>query len=125
MCFIFAYLIITENVRIIFEEVTMEALQLDSKFKTYFLSFDEPHMSSMSGGHPLTYKQGDQIVVTDSETVQPGLILVSTSLGVRLCRYELRNGVGALNPPLNLLNQNCIILGQVTNHPLHREDLGN
>ncbi len=94
----------------------MEALQLESNLKTYFLSCDEPHMSSMSGGHPITYNQGDQMVIINSPIVKPGLILVSTSLGVRLCRYELKNGEGTLNPPLNVLNQSCIILGQVVDH---------
>jgi SOS-response transcriptional repressor LexA len=94
----------------------MEAIQLDSNFKTYFLSCDEPHMSSMSAGYPITYNQGDQIVVDNSKDVKPGLILVSTSLGIRLCRYEIKSGEGVLSPPLNVLNQSCIILGQVVDH---------
>lgn len=94
----------------------MEALQLESNLKTYSLSCDEPHMSSMSGGRHITFNQGDQMVVIDSPFVKPGLILVSTSLGIRLCRYELKNGEGILNPPLNVLNHSCIILGQVVDH---------
>lgn len=91
----------------------MEALQITQNIKTYSLSFDEPHMSFTRNDREIVFKEGDQILVDDSSDVKPGLILVSTSLGIRLCRYEFNNGVGALFPPLDVLNQSCLILGQV------------
>ncbi len=94
----------------------MESIQTTSDPKIYKLSCDEPHMSFTRDGLEIDFKQGDELVVSDSEDVRPGLVLVSTSMGIRLCRYELNNGSGSLLPPLNDLYQSCLILGQVVEH---------
>ena len=94
----------------------MEVLQATPNHRIYQLSFDEPHMCFTRDGLEVDFKQGDQLIVCDSEDIKPGLVLVSTSVGVRLCRFEFNNRTGALLPPLNVLYQSCLILGQVVEH---------
>ncbi|HXH32750.1 MAG TPA: hypothetical protein VNJ01_18265 [Bacteriovoracaceae bacterium] len=96
----------------------MEALQIDSNLKTYSLSFDEPHMSFMRKGIEVVFKAGDLIIIKETSSPIPGLVLVSTPSAIRLCRYEIISGAGSIFPPLSVPREDLgmVILGQVTEH---------
>lgn len=97
----------------------MKANQTGHNLKTFTLSLDEPHLSSVRRDIVVTYKAGDQMIISPTDKLSPGsLVLVSFQDSIRFCRYERIHENDYLFPPLGIdpSKYNEVILGQVIDH---------
>jgi hypothetical protein len=97
----------------------MEAYNIEQNIKSFSLSVDEPHLSCVRNGMNVTYRAGDQIIVSLTKTPLPGcLVLIKTKTEYRICRFEKNYNNVFLFPPMELSPEHYqeIILGQVIDH---------
>lgn len=93
----------------------MEAYQIDTSFKTYTLSSDEPIMGYTKRNLEINFKAGDQIIVSTFGTLRSGsLVLIDCGGQISLRRFEKISGIESVFPPVQ--NQSHIILGEVVDH---------
>ena len=97
----------------------MKSNESEQYLKTFTLSVDEPHLSSIRNGEPVNYQAGDQIIISVTKNPTPGsLVLVIKGKENRLCRYEMIHGNRYLFPPLEIHPHlyKDVILGQLVEH---------